>query len=126
MNLTDPPSLGLIGSQFSIVQPLPSFTLCRQRLILSTPPWCVKKRFKYGRRYFVYFLSFLILCLAELHRGIVCASISKECLFFFLFLFFLFFPFLFFIAISRCISSAMILLPSDNKKMLIKGSDITE
>ena len=43
MNLTDPPSLGLIGSQFSKVQPLPSFTLCRQRLILSTPHGVLKK-----------------------------------------------------------------------------------
>ena len=42
------------------------------------------------------------------------------------FFFFVFFPFLFFTPISRSISSAMILLPSDNKKILISGSDITE
>ena len=70
----------------------------------------------------VYFLSFLILCLAELHRGIICASISKISLCFFVFVF----PFLFFTPISRSISSAMISLPSDNKKILIRGSDITD
>ena len=37
-----------------------------------------------------------------------------------------FFPFLFFTHISRSISSAMISLPSDNKKNLIRGSDITD
>ena len=42
------------------------------------------------------------------------------------FFFFFFFHFLFFTPISRSISSAMILLPSDNKKILISGSDITE
>ena len=42
MNLTDPPSLGLIGSQFSIVHLIPSFTLCRQRLLLSTPHGVLK------------------------------------------------------------------------------------
>ena len=51
---------------------------------------------------------------------------QRNVCFCFCFCFFLFFPFLFFTAISRCISSAMILLPSDNKKMLIKGSDITD
>ena len=60
----------------------------------------------------------------ELHHRIVCASISKISLCFFFV--FVFFPSLFFTSISRAISSAMILLPLDNKIMLIMGSDITE
>ena len=123
MNLTDPPSLGLIGSQFSIVHPIPSFTLCRQRLILS-PTHGVLKKFQIWSKIFCLLPLFFYSMFGRTEPwNCLRFDFQDKSGFFF---FFVFFPFLFFTPISLSISSAMISLPSDNKKNLIRGLDITE
>ena len=124
MNLTDPPSLGLIGSQFSIVHLIPSFTLCRQRLLLSTPHGVLKGFQIWSKIFCLLPLFFYSMFGRTAPWNCLRLDFQDKSVFFFFFV--VFFPFLFFTPISRSISSAMISLPSGNKKNLIRGSDITE